>query len=466
MPKHEYDAAIVGAGPAGLFTAYEYTKQAGESSVAVFDKGGDLQHRICPFETLNGCACRNCGVNEGLMGAGLFSDGKLHFHEEIIALAQAGIISSEETTELLQYAEGLFEEWGLDSQVFPVSNESAVELSEAVRKLGLGGDFELLVKKRTRHVGSDRLPALVGRMVTQICSQGDVDINLRSKLVDYDNKDGVSVLTIQKGGEVGGDIRKIMAEKAFIALGRRGSWQVQDMIDKFSIPHSYRPVQIGGRVEVPSEVLKNITDINYNPCFRQEENGASTFTFCANPQGFLTIESLVPNVAGVNGESKADIKSSFTNFAVLTEVPVPPGEHPNNVLRELLQDRFSNKVPLVQTTADFVEKTVKDERRPRKSTVNTLEYANIAQTLPSSVAREIGSFLLRLNEVCPGVVSNDALFIAPEAKIRGMQIAPENKYLETNVPGLHLIGDASGLSTNIVAAAINGILAARGGSRK
>jgi uncharacterized protein len=458
MLKQEYDTAIIGAGPAGLFAAYEYTQEVGTtSSVAILDKGGGLEQRICPFGPLRVCSCRNCTVNEGLMGAGLFSDGKLHFHPEIIEVDKIGLITPDETSELLRYTEGLFEEWGLDSPVYPTSNDAAVQLSANVQALGLGGGFELQVKKRTRHIGSDMLPALVGRMLTQIGTQGDMALHLRSNVLGIDHRDGTNILTVQNAGE----IHRVAAGKVIVGLGRRGSYQVQDLIDKFSVPYTYQPVRIGGRVELPYGVMRNITDINYNPCFRQLREGVATFTFCANPQGFLTLESLLPNIAGINGESKAKEKTPFTNFAVLTELPVPPGENPNHFLKHTLDGNFRNVIPLVQTTADFVQGTEQDEHRPYTSTAGKLQYANIARIFPPEVTREIGDLLLKIDQVCPGVVSHDALFVAPEAKISGIEVAPINKRLETNVPGLHLIGDAAGLSRNIVAAAITGILAGR-----
>lgn len=337
--NHEYDTAIIGAGPAGLFAAYEQTKETGmDSPVAVIDKGGDLQHRICPFVDRNGCICKNCTVNEGIMGAGLFTDGKLHFHPEIIEVAKTGLISPSETSGLLRYTEDLFEQWGLEGPVYPLDDAAAVQLSDAVGSLGLGDGFELQVKKRTRHIGSDRLPALVRRMLGQIHTQGDVNVHLRSKLLDIDHRDGAFVLSTQ----IGGDIRQIAAKKVIAALGRRGSYQTQDLISKFSIPYTYQPVRIGGRVELPHEVMQSVTDINYNPCFRQNrEGGPDTFTFCANPQGFLTVEAVMPDISGINGESKAREKTPFTNFAVLTELPVAPGENPNNALKDFLYGNFN-----------------------------------------------------------------------------------------------------------------------------
>lgn len=459
MSKKEYETAIIGAGPAGLFAAYELTRHGGKSSpIVIFDKGSGIEKRVCPYNQ-SGCKnCNPCGKTEGVMGAGLYSDGKLHFHREIIPVFQRGLITSEETDSLLQYTETLFEKWGLNGQVYPLETDIAVQLAQEVKKQELGDSFELMVKKRTRHIGSDNLPRLVSNMITEITTQGDVDFQVRSELINCAKKNGVFHLTIKRGRKT----EEVVVNNAFIGLGRRGSSQVQNIIDQFGVPYSFSPVQIGGRVELPSSIMDNITEAIYNPCFRQINNaGHATFTFCANPHGYLTTESLVPGVLGVNGESKANEKSPFTNFAVLTELPVEIGNNPNNALIEFLHKKFNGNIPLAQTTADFFEGKTQDERRRPQSTLENLQYGNIATVFPEAITEEIRKFLFRLNEVCPGVISHESLFIAPEAKIRGIQVAPTNKNLRTNVEGLYLTGDSSGLSTNIVAAAITGILAAR-----
>jgi len=459
--KKEYDVAIVGAGPSGLFAAYELSRLYGNKiSIGLFDKGETIEKRVCPSPKINGicAACSPCHITDGIMGAGLMSDGKLHFHNDVMEVFRMGLLSGAETDEALNYLESLFEKWGLRGPVYPLNQEEALKISQKINNLMLGDSFLLKVKKRTRHVGSDRLPLLVSKMVEEILGGGNVDLQVRSSLLSYDNIGGQSILTIKD--ESG--INKITAGKTFIGLGRRGSLQVQGLIDKFSIPHSYRPVEIGGRVEIPIEVMKEITDQVYNPLFWQKNtNGTVTFTFCANPGGFLTTESLLPGIVGVNGEGKMDTKSPKTNFAVLTELDVPSGARPNDTLVKILKSGFSNQKPLTQTTADFVGGKMNDESRRPASTMSGLEYANIAQIFPESVTREIRNFLLRLDAVCPGVVSHNSLFVAPEAKIRGMRVIPKNKGLMTDLDGLYLIGDSSGLSGNITAAAMTGILAAR-----
>ncbi len=459
--KKEYDVAIVGAGPSGLFTAYELTKLYGKKiRIGLFDKGEIINKRVCPSPIIKkGCMdCSPCGISEGIMGAGMKSDGKLHFHRDVMEVFKMGLLSGPETDDALIYLEKLFENWGLNGPVYPKNPELAIKLSKQIEDLNLGDGFLLKVKQRTRHVGSDKLPFLVSRMVDEILEQGNVDIQVRSSLLSYDNIGGQSILTVKKEG----NIDRISAGKTFIGLGRRGSLQVQGLIDQFSITHSYRPVEIGGRVEIPKEVMEKITAQVYNPLFWQRnDQGKATFTFCANPGGYLSTESLLPGIVGVNGESKTDIKSPKTNFAVLTELPILDGERPNDTLVGILKSGFQNQKPLVQTTADFIEGTIKDELSRPESTMAGVEYANIAQIFPKSVTQEISSFLLRLDTVCPGVVSHYSLFLAPEGKIRGMRVIPRDAGLMTNVDNLYLLGDSSGLSSNITAAAMTGVLAAR-----
>jgi uncharacterized FAD-dependent dehydrogenase len=461
MARKEYDVAIVGAGPSGLLAAAELAKLHGKQlSVGLFDKGNDIGKRTCPTEVFDrACtSCEPCGVTDGVMGAGLKSDGKLHFHKEVVELFRMGLLSAEETDHLLTYVEQLLEAWGLSGPVYPLNLQAAIQLSDQVESLDLGDAFELKVKQRTRHVGSDRLPLLVANLVREIMDLGDIDLQVRTSLVSYDNLNGESKLTLKRRGVS----EQVVAGKTFIGLGRRGSLQVQGLIDRFSIPHSYRPVEIGGRVEVPYEVMRRITAEVYNPCFRQKNSeGTATFTFCANPEGRLTTESLIRGIVGVNGESSAGRKSVKTNFAVLTELPIGDGEHPNDVLVKLLKEGFLRNRPLVQTTADFIDGRMADEFRQPETTLTGLEYANVARVFPTSVTVEISNFLQRLDIVCPGVISHQALFVVPEAKIRGIRVSPQNAGLSTNVDGLYLIGDSAGLSGNIAAAAVTGVVAAR-----
>lgn len=140
MLRKEYDVAVVGAGPAGLFAAHELTKRFGKNiSIALLDKGNNIQSRSCPSSTLKGsCAdCEPCAVTDGVMGAGLKSDGKLHFHENVIELHRMGLVSAQETKQLLTYLEKLLETWGLNGRIYPLNPQVATRLTQEVAELGL-----------------------------------------------------------------------------------------------------------------------------------------------------------------------------------------------------------------------------------------------------------------------------------------------------------------------------------------
>ena len=457
----EYDVAIVGAGPSGLMVAYGLAERFGkEISIGIFDKGRGIKERHCGYHEgkSNKCkGCSTCDITDGVMGAGMKSDGKVHFHKDVMELYRMGIVGTKEVESDLRYIEGCFERWGLEGAVYPLNSDNARDLSYKVSELKLGDDFELKTKERTRHIGSDCLPNLVSNMMNDIFSKGRVDLHTKSELNGYTFNGGSSKLEFNEKGEQ----RNYVANKVLIGFGRKGSPYVQKMIEEIGIPYSYRPVEIGGRVEVPAEVMKNITNVVYNPCFRQKRDGLATFTFCANPNGFLTAEPLVSDVIGVNGEGRNDQKSNFTNFAVLTEVPVLNGNNPNDILVDLLRSNFKSSVPCVQTTRDFVGRTTFDMNNYPTGTLGGKVYENIANIFPKSISKQLDNFFLKLDRVCPGIISKDSLFIAPEAKIRGMRVLPSNKSLESGISGLHLIGDSSGLSGNIVAAALTGLMVAK-----
>jgi len=458
---HNYDVIAVGAGPSSLMAVYELATRFGKAvSIGIFDKGEHSSKRKCQYSVGNKEYCRSCdpcGITDGTMGAGLKTDGKVHFHKEVMELWRMGLLNDHETESSLRYIESCLEKWGLEGPVFPINQENAEMLSAAVLEKSLGDFFELKVKKRTRHIGSDRLPRLVDNMIDDIYSKGNVEFHTRSEMVDYDYKDGrIRSIRFKEHGRY----EEYGAKKILIGLGRKGSRFVQEMIETLGIDHSYRPVEIGGRVEVPAEVIAHITESVYNPCFRQKRNGLATFTFCTNPNGYITTESICPGIVGVNGESRASEKSGYTNFAILTEVPVGKGEHPNDKLVHILHDKFTNVVK-VQTTRDFVNGTLGDENNRPEGTLRGAQYADISRCFPEGITAELRNILNRIEVICPSVVSDKSLFLAPEPKIRGMRVLPKDSGLETSVPGLYLIGELSGLSGNIVASALTGLMAAR-----
>ena len=74
-----YDVIIIGAGPGGIFAAYELMQLKPELKVAVFEAGHSLDKRYCPIDgdKIKSCiGCESCSIMNGFGGAGAFSDGK------------------------------------------------------------------------------------------------------------------------------------------------------------------------------------------------------------------------------------------------------------------------------------------------------------------------------------------------------------------------------------------------------
>jgi len=460
----KYNITIIGAGPSGLFAAHELSKELGrEASIKIFDKGRGIDNRkTCLYDLKDKCSeCNPCNITEGVMGAGLKSDGKVHFYKEAIQLWREGVIDDNYCERLLDYIESRFEKWGMENPVYPTSTEEANLLVDKVKSLRLPDQFELQVKKKVRHIGSDNLPRILTNMLQDIQESGDVKIYTQHDFCRYD----ATGKKIQ--GVYFSNGKHITADHYIISLGRRGVPLVQKMIRELNIPFAYKPVELGGRIEVPARITAEFTDILYNLAFRQKSDRTKdiSFTFCTNPYGYVVAESILPGIIGVNGESRTNERSLMTNFALLTELPIPEGEDPNTVLSDILFKKFTNgdSRVYVQSLNRFMgENQTGISRYCYDRTLKSATETDLNVIFPQRITESLKIFINNLSNVFPDIVGPESFFYAPEAKIRGIRVLPESKDLETTIENLSLTGDSSGLSGNIVDAALTGILAARG----
>lgn len=451
----DYDIIIVGAGPAGLFAAE--TLSSNGYKVAIFDKGRDIEQRICPKEKKPdaACHCQPCNIYAGLGGAGGKSDGKLNFHPKIGGdLFQY----TSEPEKYIQQVDVLFTE--LSGVNHYASQNGSLDL---IVRQALAQDLEF-IKIKLKHIGSD---GLIGTM--QNFRQ-----RLRDKSVDFNFSTSVEDLVVEDGQVQGVSTKEKSFSSKFvlIAPGREGSQWFENLARKYGIDLAYLPIDIGVRVETLNEITRPLTDLQYDPKIRMLFHDALVRNFCTNPEGFVVTENY-GNYSLVNGHAEKERKSDNCNFAVLyrlclTEPNTNTTAYGTN-LAKMFNDLGCQK-PIVQRLEDLLSGRRSTERRIASSrVVPTLAGAvpgDITLAMPERIMKGIIEYLHKLDHLMPGIFQgNNTLLYAPEIKFQSMRGEVDSNF-ESQVGNLFLAGDGCGLSGGIVPAAVTGILAAEGILRK
>lgn len=440
-----YDAAILGAGPAGLFAAYELTKNPKEKrKVVIIEKGKSIQIRK-PTETM-------CGVG----GAGTFSDGKLHYtpvlsHEKLL-----DVIDKEKYVEVMNYVDDLFEQFGVDASYTPNNLDEAQQLVEFCQRQGV----KLYIRK-CQHVGSDNLPGVIANMCQVLKKQG-VEIVCETEVEEILKKDNkISGFKTKD---------KVYKAKKYLATpGRIGAKWLQTQAKKIGLEYSYQKVEIGVRVEFPAGIMAKHSKVMHENiyCVQTPTFDDKVRTFCPCPNGKVAIEDY-GNYISVNGYSNARSTSPNSNFNLATEVQfTDPVENTTDyaILLAKTTSLLGGGKPLLQRLADLKAGRRSTWERINKSYVNpTLKDVtpgDIALALPYRTVTNLLEGLEILDRVLPGLNSGSTLLYAPEIKLRGNRLKINDR-LQTQIDNLYVAGDGPGTSGNIVGAAISGIFAARG----
>ena len=451
-----YDVVIIGAGPAGLFSAYELVTKNKNLKVAIIDKGSLASKRVCPMKKTGVCAnCNPCAILSGFGGAGTFSDGKLNFIPKLGKSDLFKYMNKSDAYKIIDETEEIFNKFGMDASVYPSNMDEANKLKSDITKLGA----DLLIIKQ-KHLGSDKLPSYIENFTNYLINNG-VDILEKSNAYDIENKNNRYIIKYNKNKEIN-------SKYVIIAPGRTGAKWIQELSDKYNFLYASRSIEIGVRVEVRKEILKDICNIIYDPTIfiRTDTYNDQIRTFCTNPEGFVAKENYNGYIC-VNGHALKDIKSNNSNFAFITKIsltePITNTRKYGESIASIANTLGDGK-PIVQL--------LKDLRLGRRSTMDRINHSfieptlkdcvagDLALVLPHRIVTDILEGLDKLNKIIPGVNNDDTLLYGPEIKFFSNEITTDNN-MKINGTNIYAIGDGAGKAGNIVAAASTGLIAAR-----
>ena len=455
-----YDVVIVGAGPAGLFTAYKLISETKNLKILLLEKGHSVKQRVCPMNKFNKpCAnCNPCNILSGYGGAGTFSDGKLNYIPKLGKSDLFKYMSESEAYSLIDETEQVFNKFGMDSDIYPSNMDEALKIKKDV---ALAGAKLLLIKQK--HLGSDKLPGYIDEICEYLTNSG-VEILDNSDVIDIQDENGINTILYKHLHED----KKIEAKCVVVAPGRTGAKWVQQLADKYNIPYLSQSIEIGVRVEVRKEVLEDMCKVIYDPSIfiKTKTYEDEIRTFCTNPGGYVTKENYYGYIC-VNGHALKEKKSNNSNFAFiakinLTEPVTNTREYGEAIAR--IANTLGDGKPIIQKLRDlkvgrrtvwkhlekgFIEPTLKD-----------CVAGDLALALPHRVITDILEGLIELDKIIPGVNNDETLLYGPEIKFFSNEIETNDKFklLDHNI---YFIGDGAGKAGNIVTAAATGLVAAK-----
>ena len=449
--KDRYDVIIVGAGPAGIFTALELVKMDG-IDVLMLEKGPDIEERRCYAREDSCRKCDPCAITSGWGGAGAFSDGKLSLSPKVGGWLDE-YIGEDRLRELINRVDQLYREFGAPDEIY---GSDEAKIAEWQKKAVLSG--LILTPCPFRHLGTDRCREMVMSMRDFL--KGKIEVrtgtDVESILV---GDDGVTGVRTEEGEE-------IKSDNVVLAPGREGADWLADEMERLGIDIQSNAVDIGLRVEVPAPIMEPLTTDLYEPKLhyfaRSFEDRVRIF--CMNPYGRVCVERF-GDVLTVNGHSYSDVRTNNTNFALLVSTtftepfkePIAYGKYIAR-LANLLGEGI-----LIQRLGDLLAGRRSTPRRISRSTVQpTLADAtpgDLSFVLPYRYISDILEMLEALDDLCPGLYHRNTLLYGVEVKFYSSR--PKlGKDLQTDIPGLFAIGDGAGITRGLIQASASGIVVA------
>ena len=453
------DVLIVGAGPAGIFTALELLRQGSKKKIMIVEKGVSIENRHCPKVKTGRCMnCKPyCHITTGFSGAGAFSDGKLSLSYEVGGQLPE-LIGEAYTQQMIDYTDKIYLDFGADTHVEGLNQDEEIK---KIRLRAIRAGLKL-VDCPIRHLGTEKAQILYGEIEKYLIAQG-VEILFGYNCVNLllENMQCVGV-AVEKGGVQ----QEIRAAHTVVATGRRGADWLEKLCEEHGIAHQPGTVDIGVRVEVRNEVMETVNRVLYESKLvgypKPFKNKVRTF--CQNPGGFVSQENYDNDLAVVNGHSYKELKTDNTNLSILcshnfTEPFNQPIAYAQKV-GELTNMLGSGHI-LVQRFGDILDgKCTWQKELVRANVRPTLTDAvagDITAAMPYRSMINIINFMQAMDEVVPGFAAYETLLYSPELKFYSNRIKM-NPALQTNIAGLHCLGDSSGWTRGLMMASVMGVI--------
>ncbi len=448
-----YDVIIIGAGPGGIFSAYELAQLRPDLKVAVFESGHALAKRHCPIDgdKVKSCInCKSCSIMSGFGGAGAFSDGKYNITNDFGGTLYQ-YIGKKQALDLMQYVDTINMRYGGEgTKLYSTAGSQ-------YKKLCIQNDLHLL-DASVRHLGTDINYVVLGNLYA----------DLKDKVHFFFDTPVESVEAVDGGYQINCKDERFTCKTCIISVGRSGSKWMEKVCNEMRIPTKSNRVDIGVRVELPADVFSHLTDALYESkiVYRTEKYGDLVRTFCMNPKGAVVMEN-TNGIITVNGHSYEDPakQTENTNFALLVSKHFSEPFKDSNGYGESIA-RLSNMLGggvIVQRFGDLI--------RGRRSTPNRMLDSFLTPTLnatpgdlslvlPKRILDGIIEMIYALDKVAPGTANDDTLLYGVEVKFYNMEVEVD-KTLQSRYPGLYIIGDGSGITHSLSHASASGVHVAR-----